>query len=164
MKLAKKNDQAVLNFDISGSTRMGRRVRVAHDVRIEVMRPQDVARLKEPMCPEPEVHILLPPLAKLRTVVERIRPLAGEVVAIRASSSGCLQIAAQTESARVDVAWNGLTNPIMARDASSQDPPGSHPEDERDPNQLFGVLVHLKSLQKFLSSHVVSTTTIACVS
>lgn len=112
---------------------------MAHDVRIEVMRPQDVARLKEPMCPEPEVsevastglyamnaslmddhlsdrmqvHILLPPLAKLRTVVERIRPLAGEVVAIRASSSGCLQISAQTESARVDVAWNGLTNPIM---------------------------------------------------
>jgi HUS1 checkpoint protein len=55
MKLAKKNDQAVLSFEISGMTRQGRKVRVAHDVKIEVMKPADVANLKEPMCPEPDV-------------------------------------------------------------------------------------------------------------
>jgi HUS1 checkpoint protein len=55
MKLAKKNDQAALSFEISGKTRVGRKVRVAHDVKIEVMKPSDVARLSEPMCPEPDV-------------------------------------------------------------------------------------------------------------
>lgn len=55
MKLAKKHDQAVLSFEISGSTRVGRKVRVAHDVKIEVMKPLDVARLAEPLCPEPDV-------------------------------------------------------------------------------------------------------------
>lgn len=55
MKLAKKNDHAVLTFEINGLTRVGRRVRVAHDVKIEVMRPADVARLSEPLCPEPDV-------------------------------------------------------------------------------------------------------------
>jgi HUS1 checkpoint protein len=56
MKLAKKNDQALLSFEISGQTRVGHKLRVAHDVKIEVMRPADVARLKEPLCPEPDVR------------------------------------------------------------------------------------------------------------
>ena len=61
MKLAKKNDQAVLSFDISGSMSSGRSVRVGHDVRIEVMKPSDVNRLTEPMCPEPDVRNLAVP-------------------------------------------------------------------------------------------------------
>lgn len=56
MKLAKKNGQAVLSFEINGLTRVGRKVRVAHDVKIEVMRPVDVERLREPLCPEPDVR------------------------------------------------------------------------------------------------------------
>ena len=56
MKLAKKNDHAVLSFDISGSMSSGRMVRVGHDVRIEVMKPSDVKKLTEPLCPEPDVR------------------------------------------------------------------------------------------------------------
>lgn len=55
IKLAKKNDQAVLNFEITGTTRVGRKVRIGHDVKIEVMKPADVVKLSEPMCPEPDV-------------------------------------------------------------------------------------------------------------
>ncbi|KAG5352392.1 hypothetical protein C0989_002583 [Termitomyces sp. Mn162] len=61
VKLAKKNAQAVLTFEINGLTRVGRKVRVSHDVKIEVMRPTDVAKMNEPMCPEPDV-IFLPAL------------------------------------------------------------------------------------------------------
>jgi HUS1 checkpoint protein len=56
MKLAKKNNLPVLSFEIFGTTHMGRRVKVAHDVRIEVMKPADVAMLTEPRCPEPDVR------------------------------------------------------------------------------------------------------------
>jgi hypothetical protein len=56
MKLAKKNNVPVLSFEIFGTTHMGRRVKVAHDVRIEVMKPTDVALLTEPRCPEPDVR------------------------------------------------------------------------------------------------------------
>lgn len=56
MKLAKKNNLPVLSFEIFGTTQMGRRVKVAHDVRIEVMKPSDVAMLTEPRCPEPDVR------------------------------------------------------------------------------------------------------------
>ncbi len=56
MKLAKKNNLPVLSFEIFGTTQMGRRVKVAHDVCIEVMKPADVAMLTEPRCPEPDVR------------------------------------------------------------------------------------------------------------
>ena len=58
MKLAKKNNLPVLSFEIFGTTHMGRKVKVAHDVRIEVMKPADVALLTEPRCPEPDVRVL----------------------------------------------------------------------------------------------------------
>lgn len=58
MKLAKKNDQALLSFEISGQSRVGNRLRVAHDVRIEVMKPADVAKMTEPLCPTPDVRFL----------------------------------------------------------------------------------------------------------
>lgn len=35
-------------------------------------------------------------------------------------------------------------------------------EVENNPAQMFGVLVSVRNILKFLSSHVVSTTTIAC--
>ena len=130
MKLAKKNDQAVLSFEISGMTRLGRRVSVSHDVRIEVMRPTDVERLSEPLCPEPDVrpphffhvsftltsfppsktHILLPSLQKLRAVVDRMRPMS-DILAVRASNNGRLQLSIRTDSVTVDTQWTDCTNP-----------------------------------------------------
>ncbi|KAG5641904.1 hypothetical protein DXG03_003991 [Asterophora parasitica] len=154
MKLAKKNAQAVLSFEINSLTRVGRKVRVSHDVKIEVMRPADVARLAEPMCPEPDLHILLPPLQKLRTVVDRLKPMS-DILAVRANSNGCLRLSINTESVKVDTEWKDCTHPI-----TKNAPPD--PEDAPDLNQLFTVLVSLRSFLKFLNSHVVSTTTIAC--
>ena len=45
----------MLSFEISGLTRVGRKVRVAHDIKIEVLKAADVEKLLEPMCPEPDV-------------------------------------------------------------------------------------------------------------
>jgi len=55
MKLAKKDEHALLSFEIPGQTRSGQRVRVVHDVKIEVMKPADSDKLKEPMCPKADV-------------------------------------------------------------------------------------------------------------
>ncbi|KAJ7680030.1 checkpoint protein Hus1/Mec3 [Mycena rosella] len=159
MKLAKKNDQAVLSFEISGMTRQGRKVRVAHDVKIDVMKPADVANLKEPMCPEPDVHIILPPLQKLRPIVERLRPMS-DFLAVRANNSGRLQLSIRTDSVTVDTEWKNCKNTSRAA-AGSQDPDAD--AEQRDPEALFSVLVSTRSFFKFLNSHVVSTTTIACI-
>ncbi|KAG6901958.1 hypothetical protein C0995_006187 [Termitomyces sp. Mi166 len=155
MKLAKKNAQAVITFEINGLTRVGRKVRVSHDVKIEVMRPADVAKMNEPMCPEPDVHILLPPLQKLRTVVDRMK-IMSDILAVRTNNNGVLQLSINTETVKVDTEWKGCTNP------QTQNRQEEH-EEARDPNELFSVLVSIRSFLKFLNSHVVSTTTIACI-
>ncbi|KAJ3868767.1 checkpoint protein Hus1/Mec3 [Lentinula novae-zelandiae] len=160
IKLAKKNDQAVLNFEITGTTRVGRKVRIGHDVKIEVMKPADVVKLSEPMCPEPDIHVLLPSLQKIRTIVERLRSMS-DVLAIRASQSGCLQLSINTESVKVDTEWKNCTIPQMMKEKASQDDNADDPPP--DPEHLFSVLVSVRSFLKFLSSHVVSTTTIACI-
>lgn len=55
-----------------------------------------------------------------------------------------------------------------ADDAPSQNPnAGTNTDaevDEPDPDQLFSVLISIKSFLKFLNSHVLSSTTIACES
>ena len=127
VRLTKKNDQAMLSFEITGTTRLGRLVRVVHDVRIEVLKPADAARLAEPLCPTPnvrpaefiykvlfterkQVHILLPPLHKLRTIVERLRPMSN-ILAIRANSNGHLQLGINTEGVKLETDWRNCTNP-----------------------------------------------------
>lgn len=55
-RLVKRTEVALLSFEINASTRLGRPVRIAHDVRVEILKREDFSRLKEPMCPEPEVR------------------------------------------------------------------------------------------------------------
>ena len=59
-----------------------------------------------------QIHILLPPLLKLRTLVDRLRPMA-DIVAVRANGAGRLQISAGTDEVKVDLVWEGCTNPRM---------------------------------------------------
>ncbi|KAF8630013.1 hypothetical protein AX17_005509 [Amanita inopinata Kibby_2008] len=71
-----KNVQAVLSFEIMELSHAGLRMRLTQDVRIEVMKRMEVEKLEELRVCEPDVHILLPPLNKLRTIVERLQPMA----------------------------------------------------------------------------------------
>jgi HUS1 checkpoint protein len=129
MKLAKKHELAVLTIELTLHARLGADAVVAHDVRIEVQKPADMERLKEPLCPEPDVrmpqalepsdcthhmqvHILLPPLSKVRTTVERMRSLS-DVIAFRANNRGRMQLAVRTDSVAVEIQWTSLTNPKM---------------------------------------------------
>jgi HUS1 checkpoint protein len=51
----------------------------------------------------------------------------------------------------------------VAKDPLSQEREERAASPEPDPEKLFTVLVSTRSFLKFLNSHVVSTTTIACV-
>jgi len=108
---------------------------------------------------------MLPPLAKMRAVVERMRNLS-DVIAVRANSSGRLQLSASTEVVNADITWTNCSHPRIAADGASQANGSDDDEQERerpDPNKLFSVLVHTRSFLKFLNAHTVSKTTIACI-
>ncbi|PPQ69301.1 hypothetical protein CVT26_001619 [Gymnopilus dilepis] len=162
IKLAKKNDHALLSFEILRQTRSAQSVRVTHDVKIEVMKPTDVEKMKEPLCPKADVYapsfsfllILLPPLQKLRTIVERLNHMS-DVMAFQANNNKRLKVAIRTESVNIETEWTNCQHPTVADE---------DPEEERpDPDKIFTVLISTKSFLKFLNSHVVSTTTIAAV-
>ncbi|KAF8643316.1 hypothetical protein AX16_009100 [Volvariella volvacea WC 439] len=162
MKLAKKDNQAVLSFEIKAFTRLGRRAEVNHAVRIEVMRPSEVEKMNEPLCPEPDLHILLPSLQKLRTIAERLRPMS-DVLAVRANNNGRLQLAINTDSVRVETEWRNCTHPRTQEPTPSQHRSDDGDKEPRDPDQMYTVFLSTRSFIKFLNSHVVSTTTIACI-
>lgn len=147
MRLAKKNGRAVLCFDIGLSFSgcligggAGKKSRMEHNVLIEVLRPSDMEKLKEPLCPEPdvsrldllhiemalmqhlEIHILLPPLAKLRTVSERMRSMSdvlaihakhGELDNVSGGRNGALRFSIDTDDVSVETQWTGITIPTQ---------------------------------------------------
>jgi HUS1 checkpoint protein len=57
----------------------------------------------------PKVHIILPPLQKLRPIVERLRPMS-DFLAVRANNSGKLQLSIRTDSVTVDTEWKNCKN------------------------------------------------------
>ncbi|KAJ2934071.1 hypothetical protein H1R20_g3023, partial [Candolleomyces eurysporus] len=81
-------------------------------------------------------------------------------MAIRANGNGVLQLGINTDSVKVETEWRGCANPKTSEDEDGKQE--DDPEHERDPDKLFTVIVSIKSFLKFLNSHVVSTTTIAC--
>jgi Hus1-like protein len=50
----------------------------------------------------------------MRAVVERMRSLS-DVIAVRANSSGCLQLSASTEAVKADITWNNCSHPRMSK-------------------------------------------------
>lgn len=217
MKLAKKHAHAVLSFEIAlalgggglgafGASGGTRRASVAHDVLIDVLKPADIARLKEPLCPEPDVRFLSPCallLHVLGSFVKNVDPYLaatpaeaphrrgayaldggcawhlreppGRPEALRRVRPGARRDAVdemshpQHESVPPFLFYVPFTRRIdefKATDTQTQtqtiDGQEDPSRDEPDPGQYFGVHLSIRAFLKFLSSHVVSTTTIAC--
>lgn len=126
--LAKKNEQPLLSFEISGVSRLGKNFKVSHDLRIELLRRSDVE--PEPLCPEPDVrivaylscfllidsptkvHVLLPPLLKLRTIVERLK-LMSNILVIQANNNKQLKLSIRTDNVDCETVWTNCSNPDM---------------------------------------------------
>ena len=90
-----------------------------------------VESIHEPQCPQPDVHIMLPPLLQLKAISERFTKLAlststsaarGRAADAPASSSrltlsanahGVLRIGVETASLKIESRWEGLTNPEL---------------------------------------------------
>jgi len=117
LKLTKKNDHATWSFEVALQSAGGQQINVTHDVRVTVMRPADVARMQEPLCPEPEVHIILPPLAKLRVVVDHLARLSS-TVAVRANRNETFKLVIEADSVAVETEWTNCAHPTMGKQLS----------------------------------------------
>ncbi|PWN51227.1 cell cycle checkpoint [Violaceomyces palustris] len=154
MRLVKRNNDPLLSFSITSNTATGAKLDIIQDVLIRVLKPADIAKVKEPLCPEPDVHIVLPKLANVRTVVEHLRTLSSSLT-MSANMEGELKLSIQEDEIKLETTWEGLSHPAL--DSSSQE------ISTADKSVHRPVTLEMKSFLRFLSSYVVATTTIACI-
>jgi HUS1 checkpoint protein len=66
---------------------------------------------KEPMCPEPDVHIMLPATSDaLRGVVDRMKNI-GNIITVSANLQGVLKLRVESDLAKVETEWRDLKHP-----------------------------------------------------
>ncbi|BGO95559.1 hypothetical protein NBRC10512_007817 [Rhodotorula toruloides] len=141
----------VLSLVIESSSRLGKRLEITQDVAVKVLKTDDLKELKEPLCPQPEVIVILPALQKLRTVTERLKTISSHVT-ISANNLGELRLRAEADEAKVETEWRGLKRPNGESMTAEVD----------DPAEFFSVTLDTKNLLRFLNTYAVATTTIAC--
>lgn len=76
-----------------------------------------------------QIHILLPPLTKLRTVAEHMRQLA-DVLEVRVGRRGELRFAVDTDDVTVETAWTRCVMPNMGGGTKKKQQDGNQGEDE----------------------------------
>ncbi|KAI5451232.1 Checkpoint protein hus1 [Naganishia albida] len=110
MKLAKKNDKAVLVFEIKAYTNAGHPLQVNHDVGVFVLAPAKVKELREPCCPTPDLFITLPSLVMLKGLATRLSHLAPRVN-VSGNNQGTLTFSVENDGMQLDTTWTNLSIP-----------------------------------------------------
>lgn len=134
----------------------GARIEVNQDIVIKVLRPTDAAMIKEPLCPDPEVHIFLPKLYKVRTVAERMKAVSSHIY-LSANRSQEFMMSVEEPEINMETTWKKCGHPAISDDQSLAQ------RVEADKEKHWRVKVDAKSLLKFLSSHIVESRTIAAI-
>ena len=61
-----------------------------------------------------QVQVQLPPLNKLRIIVDRLQALQSDLMLVQADSLGTLQVSATNDDVSVMVEWHKLQNPPIS--------------------------------------------------
>src|SRR3989338_7389604 len=146
-RLIKKKGQALLSITLSNAAKGSQ---LDQDIPIELV--SQVASRQPPEAPEPLVHIVLPPLKQLRTVIERMKQLADHLT-IKANMDGMLIVEIDTDFVHVSTTYCNLPHFQLA------DRPLV-----RDPTIQAEVKVDIKKFSRFLAStQIAPTNTICCL-
>ncbi|CAN9445769.1 unnamed protein product [Alternaria alternata] len=116
---------------------------ITQEIPIRVLAPDTVAHLHEPVCREPDVHIVLPPLMQLKSISDRFTKLAladttkasSATTAARtrldvsANMHGCLKISIRSDAMNISSIWTDLSNPELdpGHVAGGEDGVAEHP-------------------------------------
>ncbi|CAO1629287.1 unnamed protein product [Sympodiomycopsis kandeliae] len=157
MRLAKRDKEPLLSFAIANASHSGSKIEIVQDVLIKVLRPAESARIKEPLCPDPDVHIFLPKLYKVRTVAERMKAVSNHIY-ISANHQSEFRMSVEQPEIQMETTWKKCGHPAINKTVQEQ-----QQQQPRDPAAHFRVKLDAKSLLKFLGSHIVESRTIACI-
>ncbi|KAI9143949.1 checkpoint protein Hus1/Mec3 [Paraphysoderma sedebokerense] len=156
MKLAKKDGKAVMSLNISSESRSGKPVVITQDIPIRVLQKAQIADLKEPAIPTPEIYIMLPSLHSLRTVAERMKSLSSHII-LAANMNGELVLRAETDTVNIETRYCDLVHPEL--DGNQE---GRSQQRMRDPTEFAEVRVDVKDFIKFVHSYHVNPSNVVC--
>ncbi|KAG5518637.1 hypothetical protein PMAC_002606 [Pneumocystis sp. 'macacae'] len=130
---------------------------VTHNIHVRVLSP--LMQLFEPVVPEPDCHIILPPLAQLRYISERFRAISNKVT-LKANMSGEFQIGVISDSCKIETKFKDLINPEL--DPCAVKDISKHPSQIRDKKAFVTMKVSVKDWLNLLQVHIVAKRVIAC--
>ncbi|KAI8871502.1 cell cycle checkpoint [Ramicandelaber brevisporus] len=119
IRLTKNGLQPIFIISASMQSRAGKPLELVQEVPIRLLSATQMGNIREPMVPEPQVHIMMPPLLGLRSIAERLRSISDAII-ISANMDGELILRGESEFVHVETAFQGLINPEMDMNASSQ--------------------------------------------
>ena len=108
-----------------------RETTITQELPVIVLAPASVASIHEPQCPQPDVHVMLPPLLQLKAISERFTKLALSTsstasnnlaselspsysrLILSANAHGVLRIGVDTAALKIESKWEGLVNPEL---------------------------------------------------
>ncbi|KAJ2502535.1 Checkpoint protein hus1 [Coemansia sp. RSA 1972] len=150
LKLTKKQNLPVLSLSVQSMSSTGHTTLVCQDVPVRVLTPEQVRAMREPEVPDAHVHIMMPTLSTIRSVVERMR-LMGDRVTVAANNEGQLTLRVANDRVDITTYWRGLAN--MTYDATNEAPPA----------QEFSVAtVDMRNFTRFLHSYHVAPKNVIC--
>ncbi|KAJ1948665.1 Checkpoint protein hus1, partial [Linderina macrospora] len=157
LKLTKKQGLPLLSLIIQNQSSTGREMTLSQDVPVRVLTPQQMEAIREPLVPDSQVHIMMPPLNSVRSIAERMKAM-GDRVAISANREGEMTIRVANELADITTFFRGLEN--LSYDASQE--PSASTTSGRAPSEHFTAVVDMKNFLRFLQSYHVAPKNIVC--
>ncbi|KAF8457249.1 checkpoint protein Hus1/Mec3 [Terfezia claveryi] len=141
---------------------------VTQEVPVKVLSASNVVDLVEPTCPEPDVHIILPPLSQLRAISERFNRLTGSSsvsdshrLLLSANMQGEFKMQIETDVVKVESLFRGLVNPELDP-MQIEGGIENHPSTRRDRAEFAEVRVEGKEWVRLLKVYSIAKRVIAC--
>ncbi|WVQ91931.1 hypothetical protein IAS59_005738 [Cryptococcus gattii] len=157
LKLNKKQNQPIWAFDIKGYTASRKSMVITHEINVKILSSRRQQDLKEPLCPRPDIHVVLPNLQELRNIVSRLAPVADDVE-VSANHEGTMELAVRSSKVNLTTTWKELPIPV-----TNLEEEGEEAEEPPPPGQMMSTTVTIKALLKFLTSYVISSEAIMCI-
>lgn len=187
IRLSKREGEPLLSMAIANASHTGGRLEVVQDIGVRIIRASEANKMRDPMVPDPQVHIYMPKMFKVRSVVEKMRNVTRHIY-VSANRSEEFLMSVEEPEVRIESKWAKCGHPRIQNGESDEQTvenldfnadnhhgrsysesqqtsaaSASTSDLEADKTKHFRVKVDAKSLLKFLSSHILESRCIVCI-
>ncbi|KAJ3022436.1 UNVERIFIED_CONTAM: hypothetical protein HDU68_009160 [Siphonaria sp. JEL0065] len=160
MRLTKKLNLPVLCFTINTKGRTGKPIQLVQDCPCRILPAAQTEELREPVVPNPDVHIMLPPVVAVKSMADRMKAI-GTYMTVKANMSGEFVMLIENDMVKLETFYDDLDNPAID---PSQVEPSQQPSLNRDPKEFAQVRIDIRDFIKFCTCHQLNPMhTICCI-